>query len=246
MVFAGETGGTLVTKLLRKLTVELLARVPPWRDEERVGPMPDGARLVTEADYKAIVSHLLDGAPDGDIWVFAYGSLIWNPGFDFVEKRGAVARGWHRSFCLGWDLWFRGSPARPGLMLALDRGGSCSGVAFRLPPDAIAANLMALLRREVHILPHPFPPRWVRIETAEGPMRAITFAIDRQSGSYRGRQSPDLIADILSTAAGQSGTMAEYLFQTVNRLEEMGLHDRHLWRLQALVAERLEIMPEQS
>ena len=71
------------------------------------------------------------------MWFFAYGSLIWKPACAFVEIRTGVVRGWHRAFCLGWNTRFRGSEAFPGLMLALDNGGACKGVAYRLPPDAI-------------------------------------------------------------------------------------------------------------
>jgi len=227
-------------QLRMRLTDELVARVPVWREDESIGPMPDGARFATDADHDAIVAGLMADAPAGDVWVFAYGSLIWNPGFDFVERRGALVRGWHRSFCLGWDMWYRGCPPRPGLMLALDRGGSCKGLAFRLPPDAVAKNLGALSRREVLILPHPFPPRWIEINCEGGPLRAITFVIDRKSNSYLGSRSSEEVADILSVAAGRAGSMAEYLFQTVTRLEEMGLHDTRLWRLQEMVAERIE------
>lgn len=221
------------------LTAELVSRVPPWVEDESAGPMPSGTRLATDADHNEIVSRLLADRSGDDVWIFAYGSLIWNPGFDSVERVGATAHGWHRSFCLGWDQWFRGSPARPGLMLALDRGGTCKGVAFRLPPDDVGANLGALSRREIHVLPHPFPPRWIRLRGDRGPLRAITFVMDRRSDAYVGGLPPDAVADVLARAAGQRGSMAEYLLNTVERLDEMGLHDGHLWRLQEMVAARL-------
>jgi cation transport protein ChaC len=223
-----------------RLTEQLVSRVPAWRADEAIGAMPPGSRLANDADHDAVVRGLLADAPAADVWVFAYGSLIWNPGFEFVEQRGAIARGWHRSFCLGWDLWFRGCLARPGLMLVLDRGGSCSGIAFRLPPERVEAALGALSRREIHIVPHPFPARWISVTIDGRPMRAIAFAIDRNAPEYLTRRSPDEIAAVLATAAGRVGSMADYLFQTVSRLEAMGLRDRHLWQLQELVARRLE------
>jgi len=174
------------------------------------------------------------------VWVFAYGSLIWNPACAIVEQRVAVAHGWHRAFCLGWDRWFRGSDEWPGLMLALDRGGTCNGVAQRLPADAVEANLGKLLRREMPFRPSPFPPRWLNVETIAGPLRAITFAIDRKSNAYVAGLPVEKIADVLATAVGHRGSMAEYLFNTVAHLEALRIDDQLLWRLQELVAERIE------
>ncbi|MBO6718636.1 MAG: gamma-glutamylcyclotransferase [Rhizobiaceae bacterium] len=164
-----------------RLTPELVARVahdpsaPP-------APFPPDTRPATDADHQAVVSEILRTAPDArDVWVFAYGSLIWNPACQNVEQRSGRARGWHRSFCLGWDRWFRGSAERPGLMLALDRGGSCTGVVFKLPPDAVTENLFSLSKREVQVVPHPFPARWINVDTDLGAVRAVTFAIDREA-----------------------------------------------------------------
>lgn len=199
-----------------------------------------GMRPATDADYEETVAAILAGAPPEGFWVFAYGSLIWNPDFDFIESRIARASGWRRMFCLGWDYRFRGNRERPGLMLALDRGGSCTGVAFRLPQDAVKSNLDRLIRREMSMVPTAFPPRWIAIRTAQGPLRVLTFAMNRESGRYVAGLSDEQVADALATARGFRGSMAEYLFSTVSKLEELGIHDRHLWRLQHLVAERIE------
>jgi cation transport protein ChaC len=199
-----------------------------------------GFRAATDADYDAVVAEIIAGAPEDGFWVFAYGSLIWNPAFDFIDKRLAVARGWHRSFCLGWDRRFRGNPEQPGLMLALDRGGQCRGVVHRLPPESLKPNIDKLIRREMSMVPTAFPPRWINVATAEGPIRALTFAMNRNSGRYINGLSADALADILATACGFRGSMAEYLFSTVAHLEELGIHDRHLWHMQELVAQRIE------
>lgn len=234
-----------MTRRRMRLSAELVARAPASSGNYSVDRMMEGRRLATDADHDSMAREILDGAADRDsVWVFAYGSLIWNPAFDFVEQRAALVSGWHRSFCLGWDEWFRGCSERPGLMLALDRGGRCKGAAYRLPPEAAEANLVTLVKREVHILPHPFPPRWINLVTANGPLRAVTFTMDRGSDAYVAGLAPDALADVLATAAGQWGSMAEYLFNTVSHLEELGLRDRHLWRLQELVADRLEAMAD--
>lgn len=199
-----------------------------------------GMRPAVDEDYESTVRSLIESAPPTGFWVFAYGSLIWNPAFEHLETRLAEARGWRRIFCLGWDYRFRGNREHPGLMLALDRGGSCKGVAFRLPDDALEANLHRLVRREMSMVPSAFPPRWISLATADGPLTALTFAMDRKSGRYVSGLGDEALADVLATACGFRGSMAEYLFSTVVSLEKLGIHDRHLWRLQNLVAERIE------
>ena len=205
-------------------------------------PADVAARPATDEDYAGLAGELIAARPPEGFWVFAYGSLIWNPAFDYVERRVARAMGWRRSFCLGWDRRFRGNPEHPGLMLALDRGGQCSGVVFRLPDDALEPNMDRLVRREMSMVPSAFPPRWITVVTEDGPLRAMTFAMDRKSDRYVGGVSEDQLADVLATARGFRGSMAEYLFATVSILEQMGIHDRYLWRLQHKVAERIEHM----
>ena len=220
------------------LTPELVSRVARHVDDP--GPTP-GRVYAGDADYEATTRDLLDARPpSGEVWVFAYGSLIWKPACDIVEQRVAVVRGWHRSFCLGWDRRFRGTKDRPGLMLALDRGGTCKGLVQRLPADAVEANLGKLLRREMLTRPSPFPPRWVSVQTTAGPLRAITFTIDRKGEAYVGGLTAEEIANALATAVGHRGSMAEYLHNTVKHLERLGIDDRLLWRLQEMVAERIE------
>jgi cation transport protein ChaC len=202
---------------------------------------PAGSVKSTEEDHAATLAELLATGPDpADMWFFAYGSLIWKPACEFVEIRTGVVRGWHRAFCLGWNTRFRGSEANPGLMLALDRGGACKGVAYRLPPDAIEANLKKLLEREMGWKPSPFPPRWVDVVTHERRIRALTFCIDRKSNRYVTGLSEPEVAAVLARAVGARGSMAEYLFNTITHLEQLGIHDPHLWRLQEFVAARIE------
>jgi cation transport protein ChaC len=210
------------------------------RDLPDGGP-PAGTQPSSDEDYRGFVANILrHAAMPGDVWFFAYGSLIWKPACDFIEMRTGIVRGWHRAFCLGWNTRWRGTEENPGLMLALDRGGSCKGVLYRLPPDAIEANLRKLVEREMSIKPSPFPPRWVRVETSEGSLPAVTFCIDRNSGRYVSGLSEAAVADVLAKATGSRGSMAEYLYATVKHLEDMGIRDHHLWRLQEMVAERID------
>ena len=169
-------------------------------------------------------------APDEDIWVFGYGSLIWNPAFHFEERRVARIHGLHRRFCLETPLG-RGSPEQPGRVLALDRGGSCSGMAFRLAPDPEKARqeLGILWRREM--ISNAYRATVVRARTAEGPVRVATFAINRSSPRYCGETDLDKVAYSIARAEGWLGPCSDYLFQTVQHLQDLGLHDRYLEKL---------------
>jgi glutathione-specific gamma-glutamylcyclotransferase len=225
-------------KLPRKmaLTQDLVARAA-GRVED-AGPSP-GTVYMTDEDYETAIRDVLAPASSGDIWLYGYGSLLWKPEFEFTESRIATVRGWHRAFCYRVKR-FRGTPDKPGLMLALDRGGGCKGMVFKLPAHQVRESLNALFRRELVIKPSINLPRWMTVETDEGFIRALGFVVNRQSPFYSGKLPLDEAASILATAAGHWGSCAEYLRETVFRLEELGIHDASLWRLQALVAERLE------
>ena len=205
------------------------------------GPqLVDGFRPATDADYDGIVAEMLRTRPPGPFWLFGYGSLIWKPETAYEVAEQAVARGWHRRFCLGWDYRFRGSKETPGVMLALDRGGQCRGVIYRLPEAELEAELHKLIRREMSMVPSAFPWRFIDVVATDGRQRALTFAMNRRSGRYVAGLSDEALAEVLATAVGFRGSMAEYLFSTVSKLEELGIHDKNLWRLQELVAERIE------
>lgn len=228
-----------------RLTERHVAYLQPAQASEDIPAPPAGMYAAGLDDHRATIERLLEQIEDpGEIWLFAYGSLIWKPACDFIEMRTGLIRGWHRAFCLGWNKNWRGSDENPGLMLALDRGGACKGVAYRLPPDRIEDNLVKLFEREMAWLPSAFPPRWVSVQSGDHRLKALTFCIDRNSGRYVSGLSEAQVADVLARASGSRGSMAEYLFATVGHLERMGIHDPHLWRLQHLVAERIEAVYE--
>lgn len=230
-----------------RLTERHVGYVQPHVPSEDMPPPPEGMRAATPDDHDATIAALLGPGRDHDeVWIFAYGSLIWKPACDFVELRTGLVRGWHRAFCLGWNNRFRGSDATPGLMLALDRGGACKGVLYRLPPGRIDDCMVRLLEREMGWLPSPFPPRWVNVRSGDRTIRAITFCIDRHSGRYVSGLTVDQVAQVLATAVGTRGSMAEYLYATVSHLEDMGIHDPHLWQLQHLVADYIEATYERD
>jgi cation transport protein ChaC len=192
-----------------------------------------GVRLMTDAERTEQVAAMLAGAPaPGQVWVFGFGSLIWNPAFHYTERRTARIHGFHRAFCL-WSRAGRGSPERPGLMLGLDRGGSCTGVAYRLAPEAAATELDILWRREMVAM--SYRPVWILARTAEGPVAAITFTANRDHERYVPDLDDETVAAYLATGAGAMGRCCDYLFDTVAHLRQLGIRDRRLERLEARV-----------
>ncbi|MEX2648249.1 MAG: gamma-glutamylcyclotransferase [Alphaproteobacteria bacterium] len=219
------------------LTPELVRRI--HRDEPEVGPLP-GTTPLTEADFDAMAERLLARLePGADLRVFAYGSLLWRPACEHEDQRRARLSGWHRSFCFRVPR-FRGTPERPGLMLALDRGGACIGVVQRHAGAKARQRLGLVLRREMSVHETPNQPRWLTVIDEDGARHpALAFAADRASHLYCGRQPVDATVETLAAAIGHVGSCAEYLMKTVERLAALGIHDRYLWRLQELVAARI-------
>lgn len=194
-------------------------------------------KLLDEAPLQALIGQAL-GRIDGHepVWVFAYGALLWKPDFPIAEQRDAMLRGWHRRFCL-WQWRFRGTRANPSLMLGLDRGGACRGLAYRVEPPDLRAKLEPMLRRELR--GDGYRTRWFRVETAEGPVTALGFVVNHESPRYAGRLSDEDVATHIASACGHLGPSADYLRETAQRCRALGIEDRMLMRVQALVAERL-------
>ena len=192
-----------------------------------------------DADYEKAVERLLKERSKGPFWLFAYGSLIWKPEFSTEESLLGVAEGWHRAFCLRLER-DRGSPEQPGLMMALDTGGRCEGVLLRLSEQDLASQLDLLLRREIGSHEELESVRWIEVQSAQGPVRALAFYAHPAHLDYYVNALPlERVAHILARACGHWGSGAHYLHQTVSKLEEFGIHDENLWRLQELVAEEI-------
>jgi cation transport protein ChaC len=193
---------------------------------------PELRRMVLpEAERIASLRAVLAEAPSkGDVWVFGYGSLIWNPAFHFVEKRTARIHGYHRRFCL-WTPLGRGTAENPGLILGLERGGACRGVIFRVAEDAVETELDILWRREMFT--GSYRPTWTSARNHAESVPAIAFVINRENSRYAGRLSDDKVAHHIATAAGPMGACRDYLFDTVEHLVELGIRDR---RLEAMAA----------
>lgn len=193
---------------------------------------PD-ARFATDAERAAQVQEMLARAPrPGRIWVFGFGSLIWNPAFHFVERRTARIHGFHRQFCL-WSRAGRGSPERPGLMLSLESGGSCTGVAYRIDRRAAATELDVIWRREMFTM--AYRPVWTTARTSGGIEPVIAFSVNRTHERYAPGLENAVVARYLATGAGPMGRCCDYLFDTVEHLRQLGIRDRRLEALEALV-----------
>ncbi len=167
-----------------------------------------------------------------ELWVFGYGSLIWNPAFHFEEKQKAKIYGFHRKFCLHLTIG-RGSPEKPGLMLALDHGGSCKGIAFKIAADKVESETEILWMREM--ISGAYQPQRLTIYTEKGPVCGFTFTVNQAHERYLGGLDLKATAKAISEGEGQLGSCKDYLFNTVNGLLELGVHDSYLKRLQKIL-----------
>jgi cation transport protein ChaC len=175
-----------------------------------------------------------------DLWVFAYGSLMWDPGIHIVEIRTATVAGFHRSFCLK-SQFGRGSRDKPALMAALDRGGVCQGLVLRIPAQHVDRETQILWRREM--LAGSYVPTFVPVETPQGVVEeAVAFVINRQCDRYV-QLGLDETARLIATGAGFRGTCLEYLENLGERLELLGLEDRVIRELRQRVRRYREPQP---
>jgi cation transport protein ChaC len=156
----------------------------------------------------------------GDFWVFGYGSLMWDPGFDHTAAEPALLHGYHRSFCM-YSKRHRGTPARPGLVLALDWGGCCRGMAFRVDRRDAEPVLDYLWDREM--VRYAYLPRAVHVEVEGERVPGITFVADRHHESYAGRLAPAAAAAVIRAAHGGRGSNRDYLVSTIEHLRVFGI-----------------------
>ncbi len=164
-----------------------------------------------------------------DLWVFGYGSLMWNPGFEHAEVLPAWLDGWHRAFCV-LSMFYRGTPERPGLVLGLDQGGRCRGLAFRVPADRAELTVEYLVERE--LIGYAYQPRTLPVALDDGrAVPAYTFVADRGHRHYAGALPLERAAAVIMDAQGQTGLNRDYLINTVRRLEADGFHDADLHAL---------------
>jgi glutathione-specific gamma-glutamylcyclotransferase len=159
------------------------------------------------------------------IWVFAYGSLMWRPGFPHEEVRDAWLLGYHRSLCV-YSWVHRGTETRPGLVLGLDRGGSCRGRVYRIAPAREDEVLRYLDERE--LVTDVYRRRRLEVVTSRGRLPAWCYVVRRDHPQYAGRLDAPSVIELVRTGVGQSGHCRDYLVSTVSHLEELGILDRPL------------------
>jgi cation transport protein ChaC len=190
-------------------------------------------RVLSDAEQEASLREILDRhEPGSDVWLFGYGSLVWNPIVHHEERRVARLHGFHRSFCL-WSHVNRGSLRKPGLVLGLDSGGSCRGIAFRIAGHHAAEELRLLWRREMVL--GAYCPRWAKVDAGRETVRAIAFFVNREHRNYAGKLPLETVIKTLVSTRGQLGTPAEYLLKTVRGLIEHGVRDSYLIELRKRV-----------
>lgn len=186
----------------------------------------DGAQMMADtlAQWRA-------QGPRPDLWVFAYASLVWRPEFEAAEQRPARVRGHHRCLQM-WSRVNRGTYECPGLVFALMPGGSCAGLALRVPHEQVEALMPVLWARE---MPNPvYDPKWLHCDTPQGPVRALAFTLSRRSPSYTGTLSDERYREIFARSCGRYGTTLDYARQTFEGLLHHGIHDRALQKLLTL------------
>jgi len=223
-----------------RLTRELIDLIPATIEDPGIDDLEAG--FIVDNYHQRTADEVRANLPgDGKLWVFAFGSLIWKPRFSYDERRVARVDGWQRNFCMGPDKRYRGSPDRPGYMLSLVEGGSCDGVVFCLAKDNAETELFEMIKTEP-----PLPPVWLDAKTSEGSVRCIAFVCPQSAFEFLGNPTPEQKIESLATSVGMFGSMPDYVFNTVQCLEEAGIHDPYLWETQERVAEYLEKMKAQS
>lgn len=175
------------------------------------------------------------------LWVFGYGSLIWNPGFAYARAEVARLPGWHRSFCMT-SIHYRGTVTAPGLVLALDRAEAthCDGLAFEVATDAREATLAYLRDRE--LISYAYREEWLDVDLVSGPrVQALCYVINRDHGQYSGALSLDTQAHIIAKSCGIRGQNCDYLYATTDHLAKLGIADADLGWMSARVRQLREL-----
>ena len=166
--------------------------------------------------------------PKGALWVFGYGSLMWDAGFAYRAAEPALLHGYHRAFCV-YSHRFRGTEQNPGLVLGLNAGGACRGMAFQIAAKQVKGALDELWVREMPR--RTYLPRMLSVRMARGTVRALVFVADPSHYAYAGKLAPERTARLIAAAHGLRGPNADYLCNTVHHLRELGVRDRALEQL---------------
>ncbi|MCB1883616.1 MAG: gamma-glutamylcyclotransferase [Geminicoccaceae bacterium] len=206
------------------LTRDLLKQ--GWHERLAQAGNPADYGILPEAQLEASRRATLDARPEGgDLWLFAYGSLIWNPAFHFLERRIGLVRGVHRSFCL-WTHIGRGTNEEPGLVLGLERGGTCRGVFYRIGAADIEEETALLWRREM--ITGAYRPAWVEGWSGGERTKVLAFRINTGHPRFTGAIERARKVRALALAEGPLGACRDYLGSTAAGLAELDIEDPYL------------------
>ena len=213
----GKAMGNELNSLITAAHIGLELSYPPVID---LGPQLTREQLLSSMQD---TMKLHQGGP---VWLFAYGSLIWRPECSAVERQRGRVHGYHRGLYL-WSHEHRGTPELPGLVFGLDRGGSCSGFAYRLPEECLQESLLALWQRE---MPYPsYRPHWLGCRLEDGTrVQALGFVLERHLPSYAGNLPDSVLSQVIASASGRNGSTRDYVEQTATCLRSHAMPDLNL------------------
>lgn len=182
-------------------------------------------KLTTVELEKSMQHSLSHWDQQSDLWLFAYGSLIWRPEFSFLEQHSATLHGYNRSLCL-WSRINRGTPEVPGLVFALDEGGQCEGVVYRIAANQVKSIFPPLWQREMPS--GAYNPQWVECQTEQALISALTFVINPNTDAYVPTMPIEQLRQVVHAAHGINGACIEYVLQTASALKRANIADPKL------------------
>ena len=204
---------------------------------EAYAPPASAAKALSPTELLASLREALAPWQRGTpFYIFAYGSLMWNPSFTFDARHVATIRGYHRSFRV-WSRINRGTPERPGLVLTLECGGSCRGLVYRIPADLVQEQMNLIWKREMNF--GSYVPKWLNCSVGDQSIRCLAFTVNRQCSGYAGQIPMEAVVEAIASAAGRYGPAYEYLFKTIDSLREHGIRDSRVEQLASLVRARM-------
>jgi glutathione-specific gamma-glutamylcyclotransferase len=204
---------------------------------ETYAPPASAAKALSPTELLASLrSALQPWQPGTPFWIFAYGSLMWNPSFSYDARHVATIRGYHRSFRV-WSRINRGTPEKPGLVLTLECGGSCRGLVYRIPADLVQEQMNLIWKREMNY--GSYRPRWLNCSVGDETIRTLAFTVNRQCSGYAGQIPIEAVVEAIAGASGRYGPAHDYLFRTTETLREHGIRDSRVEHLASLVRARI-------
>ncbi|HUP96677.1 MAG TPA: gamma-glutamylcyclotransferase [Usitatibacter sp.] len=204
---------------------------------EAYAPPAEAAQPLSPTELLATLREALSPWRKGTpFWIFAYGSLMWNPQFAWDARHVATIRGYHRAFRV-WSRINRGTPENPGLVLTLEMGGSCRGLIYRIEPDRVQEEMALIWKREMTF--GSYRPKWLNCIVGGDTIRALAFTVNRACSGYAGQIPIEVVVEAIASAKGRYGPAHDYLFKTTETLREHGIRDARVEQLTHLVRARM-------